>query len=222
MGNGEDNAPALDADHTATSPIDTPPSKPKPGKKGPKPGTFNWSTKSHPAEQWKRAEEMWAAGESVPAIAQATGIAEPSIYARASRYKWVTRKTLNTKSIIPKAVPAVVERHVEMAVANHVGKTLPTILPQVIHEKVQQHLSRTLQTVAKLQDRIDEHLTNVTEVEETKSLSSTLDMLDKIARRTYGLDQPGGAAASLGLLSRTAAPVCPIIEAEVISADTGA
>jgi len=144
--------------------------------------------------QWGRIKKEWEAGASPTTLAYRHGITYDAVYKRIKREGWERR---------------------EPAAVQEVSQPVNQPIAMAVKERLGRHFQQVLNQVETLQRGIDEHSSRRLEVEELKTLSTTLDNLDRIARRTFGLDGPGGG--SPGSLLATVAPavLCPIIEAEV-------
>ena len=156
--------------------------------------------KKHPRQgtiQWGRIRKEWEAGGSTTQIAYRHGITYDAIWKRSKREGWVKPEREQTSQQVSQPASPV-----SVAVKERLGRHFATVLSQV----------------ETLQRGIDEHSCRRLEVEELKTLSTTLDNLDRIARRTFGLDGPGGG--SPGSLLATVAPavLCPVIDAEPVPA----
>jgi hypothetical protein len=89
------------------------------------------------------------------------------------------------------------------------------ILSEEAKRHVKQWFDKVLSTAGRIHEQIDERLDRKLEVEELKSLALTLSSVDSTARRTFGLDQPGGPAAS-PWAAASLARQCPVIDVEPI------
>ena len=163
--------------------------------------------KRHPARgetPWGRIRKEWEAGASPSAIAYRYGITYSTLWKRSKRDDWKREAT----SLQPPA---------ESSQGQQVQQSAEIPIKGVIRERLGRHFQQVLNQVEILQQGIGEHSSRRLEVEEIKSLSQSLDLVDRIARRTFGLDGPSGG--SPGSLLATVAPavLCPVIEAEVAS-----
>ena len=166
---------------------------------------------SQKVADWKTARAEWIAGISVEEIAKRHGVTVPAVYSRCRRERWPKRPKKPTPPILPEKL---FKAEVETAVKTAVAVQSPAI-HAAVKERLGAHLAAVLGTVETLHRSLDYAAGGRLEVEELKSLSSTLDNLDRVARRTFGLDGPSGG--SPGSLLATVAPavLCPVIEAEV-------
>lgn len=169
---------------------------------------------------WGAIKKRWNNGESVGEISQATGVKEATIYSHAMRYRWPKRQMLGGGRKTTIEAPALVEKAVEKAVETGVATQMPA-LNAAIREKLSAWFEKVLKTTDRLQSQIDSYADGRLEVEEIKTLSSSLETVDRIARRTFGLDSPAGSPVSVFSVS---APTisCPVIDVETIPEATPA
>ena len=158
--------------------------------------------KRHPARgetDWKRIRKEWESGASPGQIAYRHGITYSSISKKSKKEGWLRKELI--------AAPS-------QSSTQQVSQQAP--IQHAVKERLGRHFQTILSQVETLQRAIDEHSSRRLEVEEIKSLSQSLDLVDRIARRTFGLDSPGGG--SPGSLLATVAPavLCPVIEAEPV------
>lgn len=167
---------------------------------------------------WGAIKKRWNNGESVGEISQATGVKEATIYSHAMRYRWPKRQMLGGGRKTTIEAPALVEKAVEKAVETGVATQMPA-LNAAIREKLAAWFEKVLKTTDRLQSQIDGYADGRLEVEEIKTLSSSLETVDRIARRTFGLDSPAGSPVSV---FSVAAPTinCPVIDVETIPETT--
>lgn len=170
-------------------PLDADPTATKPKRKSPPPKGCT---------DWKRIRQEWQAGASPTVLAFRHGITYSSVYKRSVKEGW-QRKEPETAS---QAVIQSQASPVQSAVKERLGR----------------HFIGVLDQVETLQQAIREHSSRRLEVEEIKSLSNSLDTVDRIARRTFGLDSPGGG--SPGSLLATVAPavLCPVVDVDPVPA----
>jgi len=196
----------IDADSTAT--------QRQRKKSKPAPTRGDWSNR--PRTNWPEAYSLWVAGEPIARIVEATGISESSLRTKASRANWPQRQLFNAQRVAAKEIPKIIERHMEATVKEEVAKAAVGI-PRVLQEKIAEHFDRVLKTVKALHGQINDNASKRCEVEEIKSLSSSLDTLDRISRRTFGLDSTDGTKAASLVASSVTRVDCPIVEADVVS-----
>jgi transposase len=164
---------------------------------------------------WGAIKKRWNNGESVGEISQATGVKEATIYSHAMRYRWPKRQMLGGGRKATIEAPALVEKAVEKAVETGVATQMPA-LNAAIREKLAVWFEKVLKTTDRLQSQIDGYADGRLEVEEIKTLSSSLETVDRIARRTFGLDSPSGSS-SVSVFSVASPSIgCPIIDVEAI------
>ena len=147
---------------------------------------------------WDKIRQAWQAGESPTNIARIHRISTDAIYKRSQRDGWPPRPT--PQPLEPVAVSP--EKPIASAIKARLGD----------------HFTTVLHTVNILQRGISDHAMRRLEVEEIKTLSNALDTVDKVARRTFGLDSPGGG--SPGSLLATVAPavLCPVVDVDPVPA----
>lgn len=162
---------------------------------------------------WSRIRRQWSQGESPTLIARQHGVAVSSVYKHAHKENWPQRP-----GGVPKKKPEPEASTQQDAVMAEPEKSPKTAISLAVKERLSHHFATVLSTVAILQRGVDEHANRRLEVEELKTLANTLDTVDRIARRTFGLDSPGGG--SPGSLLATVAPavLCPVIDAEPVPA----
>jgi hypothetical protein len=163
---------------------------------------------------WGAIKKRWNNGESVGEISQATGVKEATIYSHAMRYRWPKRQMLGGGRKTTIEAPALVEKAVEKAVETGVATQMPA-LNAAIREKLSAWFEKVLKTTDRLQSQIDSYADGRLEVEEIKTLSSSLETVDRIARRTFGLDSPSGSPVSVFSV-QSPAVLCPVIDVETI------
>jgi hypothetical protein len=169
---------------------------------------------------WGAIKKRWNNGESVGEISQATGVKEATIYSHAMRYRWPKRQMLGGGRKTTIEAPALVEKAVEKAVETGVATQMPA-LNAAIREKLSAWFEKVLKTTDRLQSQIDSYADGRLEVEEIKTLSSSLETVDRIARRTFGLDSPAGSPVSVFSVQSPAIS-CPVIDVETIPEATPA
>lgn len=167
-------------------PLDADPTEAKARKRYPKPGTV----------QWGRIRKEWEAGASPATLAYRHGITYDAVYKRSKREGWEKREPASQQ------------------VSQQVSPPAP--IQNAVKERLGRHFQQVLQQVETLQRGIDEHSSRRLEVEELKTLSTTLDNLDRIARRTFGLDGPGGSAPGSLLATVAPAVLCPVVDVEPV------
>lgn len=181
-----------------------------------------WSRKAR--GDWPVIRAAWEAGERPVDLAKRFPISPETISNKATKDQW-QRAGLNTTRIASKAIaanliPQVVQQEVKAAIHEEVAKVTHGI-PAAVRAKLEEHFAAVIGTATELHKVIDRKVKGSLEVEEIKSLSSSLLNVDAIKRRAFGLDGPEGQRISAGLLMSTATPSRSIVvEAEVIE-ETG-
>lgn len=163
---------------------------------------------------WAPIKRDWNNGIAVAEIREKYGIGLSSIYSQAKRHRWTRRETIIRGKTVPVNPTAVAGKAVEKAIETTVSQQVPAI-QQAVREKLNAWFQKVLVTTDRLHKQVDEMSEGRLEVEEIKSLSSSLETVDRVARRTFGLDSPAGSAVSVFSVS---APVvsCPVIDVEPI------
>lgn len=169
---------------------------------------------------WGPIKRDWNNGVAVAEIREKYGIGLSSIYSQAKRHRWTRRETIIRGKTVPVNPTAVASKAVEKAIETTVSQQVPAI-QQAVREKLNVWFQKVLVTTDRLHKQVDEMSEGRLEVEEIKSLSSSLETVDRIARRTFGLDSPAGSTVSVFSVS---APVvsCPVIDVEPIPEATPA
>lgn len=177
---------------SGNSPLDGSPTEAKPPRKNPPRREMPWG----------RIQREWESGASPSAIAHRHGTTYSNLWKRAKKYGWQRKPDAAIEPAGSQQSPPA-QQSPENSIRG------------AVRERLGRHFTRVLDEVEILQRGIGEHSSRRLEVEEIKSLSQSLDLVDRIARRTFGLDAPGGG--SPGSLLATVAPavLCPVIEAEV-------
>jgi hypothetical protein len=150
---------------------------------------------------WGRIQREWEAGGSPSAIAHRHGTTYSNLWKRAKKYGWQRKPDAAIEPAGSRqSLPA--QQSPENSIRG------------AVRERLGRHFTRVLDEVEILQRGIGEHSSRRLEVEEIKSLAQSLDLVDRIARRTFGLDGPSGG--SPGSLLATVAPavLCPVVEVE--------
>lgn len=181
---------------------------------------------------WKRIKREWCEGYSVREIARAHGISEGAVYAKASRHKWPKRtqmlsegKALAKLPEEPKeAAPRVNQKDAKEAASMAIAMAAESQVP-ALQAKVRERIEAWFNVVSLNANRLQEHITDKAmgnlEVEEIKSLSSSLASLHGTMRQVFGIDTPEGSRVAAYI---TSAPVvsCPVIDVEAIPETTPA
>lgn len=169
---------------------------------------------------WAPIRKAWSRGLPVAQIAKEHGIKEMTIYSQANRHRWPKREAVLKGKIAVVDPKQIAEKAVEKGIEKAVAEQEP-VIKQVVREKLNAWFQRILTTTDKLQTHVDLLADGRLEVEELKSLASTVEVVDRVARRTFGLDSPAGSSVSV---FSVAAPTvqCPIIDVEPIPESTPA
>lgn len=169
---------------------------------------------------WGPIRKDWNGGVSVAEISEKYGLSESTIYSQAQRHRWPKRDLLAKGRQAPINAPAVAAKAVEKAIESTVAQQVPAI-NAVVREKLAAWFEKVLATADRLHSQVDMMSGGRLEVEEIKSLASTLETIDRVSRRTFGLDSPAGSSVSVFSVS---APVvsCPVIDVEPLPESTPA
>ncbi len=163
---------------------------------------------------WAPIRKAWSRGLPVAQIAKEHGVKEMTIYSQANRHRWPKREAVLKGKIATVDPKELAQKAVEKSIEKAVMEQAPAI-NNAIKEKLNAWFQRVLTTSDKLQSHIDAMADGRLEAEEVKTLSSSLETVDRIARRTFGLDAPSGSPVSVFSVS---APTisCPVIDVEAI------
>lgn len=174
---------------------------------------------------WGTVKRLWTSGMSVADIVSATGVKRGSIYSHAERFNWPTREEVRASvaTIAPDKVrlPDVALKHADELIKQTVALHAPAV-NETVRKRLDEWFQKVLSTVSSLQRQIDAHAERRCEVEEIKSLSSSLEVVDRIARRTFGLDSPSGSAPVSVFSVSSPAIACPIIDIDTLPEATPA
>jgi hypothetical protein len=169
---------------------------------------------------WAPIRKAWSRGLPVAQIAKEHGVKEMTIYSQANRHRWPKREAVLKGKIATVDPKELAQKAVEKSIEKAVMEQAPAI-NNAIKEKLNAWFQRVLTTSDKLQSHIDAMADGRLEAEEVKTLSSSLEVVDRIARRTFGLDGPAGSPVSVFSVS---APTitCPVIDVETVPETTSA
>lgn len=178
-----------------------------------------WSRK--PRTDWADIRNAWIAGDSVEDICTQFGTTRNSVYSRSRSDDWPERvgqpvKPLAamTKDRQEKLAHTQVRQAAKSVVLSEI-RNLGQEVPAIIKEQIKEHFAATLHTTRQIHRKVDAKVDEADEVEDLRSLSSTLETIDRVARRTFGLDSPDGR--NLGALVSCATSVsCPALGGSVI------
>lgn len=196
-----------DASTTEQTPIDGERTEPQRAKKG--------------SINWKAVKRRYMEGDGVSQIAKAFGISHSAIYSRIDRYDWPKRKEVLKAPSVPQLQrqrPAGdIANATQQAVCNVVTSELPAIQGKV-REQIGKWFDKATRAANLLVDHVEDKANGPLEVEEIKSLSSSLSSLHGTMRQVFGLDGEGGARASMMISASSVTRVdCPIVEADVVA-----
>lgn len=199
----------------STQPIDAGRTEAKEGKQEEGKANGKGEKKAKGSIDWAPIRKAWSRGLPVAQIAKEHGIKEMTIYSQANRHRWPKREAVLKGKIAVVDPKQIAEKAVEKGIEKAVAEQEPAI-KQVVRERLNAWFQRILTTTDKLQTHVDLLADGRLEVEELKSLASTVEVVDRVARRTFGLDSPAGSSVSV---FSVAAPVvsCPVIDVEPIS-----
>jgi transposase-like protein len=170
-----------------------------------------------PPQVWKAIKRQYLNGENIAEVAKQHGIAESSIYAKATRYSWPKRSvSINNGRILAELPSKALITSSSAAVNQATQAEMPAIQAKVAAH-IGQWLSKVEQNANDLQERVAEKILGKLEVEEIKTLALTLSSLNGTMRSVFGLDQPGGPAAS-PWAAASLARQCPVIDVEPVPA----
>jgi hypothetical protein len=163
---------------------------------------------------WGPIRKAWNGGLSVAEICERYNISDSTIYSQAKRYRWPRREIIPGGRNAPIEAPAIAAKATEKAIEQSVAQQIPAI-NAVVREKLSRWFEKVLATSDKLHAQVDALSDGRLEVEEIKSLASSLETIDRVSRRTFGLDSPSGSPVSV---FSVAAPTisCPVIDVETI------
>ena len=163
---------------------------------------------------WAPIRKAWSRGLPVAQIAKEHGVKEMTIYSQANRHRWPKREAVLKGKIATVDPKELAQKAVERSIEKAVIEQAPAI-NNAIREKLNAWFQRVLTTSDKLQSHIDAMADGRLEAEEVKTLSSSLETVDRIARRTFGLDSPGQSPVSVFSV-QSPAVLCPVIDVETI------
>lgn len=169
---------------------------------------------------WVLVKRRYLDGEPAMQIAAELGIPCQTVYSHIRRSKWPKP----APRAVAKEVAPVLQKTVAQETAEIVKQEVSAQAPAIAAEarrKLNDWFAKVLRVTDTLHRQIEDAAERRCEVEEIKSLSSSLETVDRIARRTFGLDSPAGSTVSV---FSVAAPVvsCPVIDVEPIPEATPA
>lgn len=169
---------------------------------------------------WGPIRKDWNGGVSVAEISEKYGLSQSTIYSQAQRHRWPRREILAKGRVAPIKAEVVASKAVEKAIETTVAQQVPAI-NAVVREKLSAWFEKVLATADRLHSQVDMMSGGRLEVEEIKSLSSSLETIDRVSRRTFGLDSPAGSPVSVFSVASPAIS-CPVIDVETIPETTPA
>lgn len=170
---------------------------------------------------WAPIRKAWSRGIPVAQIAKEHDVKEMTIYSQANRHRWPKREAVLKGKIAVVDPKELAQKAVEKSIEKAVVDQMPAI-NKAVRERLNAWFERVLTTSDKLQTHIDGMADGRLEAEEVKTLSSSLETVDRIARRTFGLDSPTGTSAvSVFSVSSPAIP-CPVIDVDSLPEATPA
>ena len=169
---------------------------------------------------WGPIRKDWNGGVSVAEISEKYGLSQSTIYSQAQRHRWPRREILAKGRVAPIKAEVVASKAVEKAIETTVAQQVPAI-NAVVREKLSAWFEKVLATADRLHSQVDMMSGGRLEVEEIKSLASSLETIDRVSRRTFGLDSPGQSPVSVFSVASPAV-LCPVIDVETIPEATPA
>ncbi len=130
--------------------------------------------KTIPPETWQQIRTAYASGIGLREIARNMGIAAGTVLARAKREGW-TRQIRAARAIVP-------------AQSNPPGTSTADAAALIMRQRGERHVGR----VAGLTERILATLEGLGPEDQLQYVDE-FEKTDRIGRRTYGLDEPGGS-----------------------------
>lgn len=167
---------------------------------------------------WALVKRRWMSGEPAMQIASDMQIPYQTVYSHIRRSKWPKPKPKEVQQAMVPVVQKTVAQETKEAVQREVMAQAPAIAAET-RKRLNEWFEAVLRNAGMLQRQIEDASARRCEVEEVKSLASSLEVVDRVARRTFGLDSPAGSAVSV---FSVAAPVvsCPVIDVEPIPEST--
>ena len=181
---------------------------------------------------WRLIKRLYQEGQSIRLIAEAYGVTESAIYSKATRQDWPRRSVTiaagkERARVIETPKPEAVkvpEKAVAEAVKEAVQAQVQAQVP-ALQAKVRERIETWFNVVTSNANRLQEHITDKTcgplEVEEIKSLSSSLSSLHGTMRQVFGLDGADGCKVA-AMITASPAIACPIIDIDSLPEATPA
>jgi len=169
---------------------------------------------------WMLVKRRWMSGEPAMQIAADMQIPYQTVYSHIRRSKWPKPEPKRVQQAVAPIVQKTVAQETREAVQREVAQQAPAIAAET-RRRLNEWFESVLRNAGMLQRQIEDASSRRCEVEELKTLSSSLETVDRIARRTFGLDSPAGSPVSVFSVS---APTisCPVIDVETIPEATPA
>lgn len=161
---------------------------------------------------------------SVKELAVKYGVNPHTIYKRSVREQWPIPK---------RVVKDRINRIAKLSVSQKVRETMQKVTP-ALEQAVKEWQERTIGLAGVAREKVAEKLSGELEAEELKTVASTLDVVDRVGRRSLGLDKetsgssPVGAVLHMRLellgLAGSPLPTGPTVEIQALteSAQEGA
>lgn len=163
---------------------------------------------------WGAIKRDWNVGLTAKEIAEKYGVGLSSVYSRAQKDKWPDRETMIQSRPDPETPKAVIQRAIEKAAEKTISQQMPAV-NELMRQRLNEWFERILATSDKLQRQIESKAEGHLEVEEIKSLSSSAETIDRVARRTFGLDSPGASTVSVFSVASPSIN-CPVIDVDAL------
>ena len=169
---------------------------------------------------WVMVKRRYLDGEPAMQIAEELGIPCQTVYSHIRRSKWPKPAPRAIAKTVAPVLAKTVARQTQDIVKQEVTSQAPAIAAEA-RKKLNDWFGKVLRVTDTLHRQIEDASERRCEVEEIKSLASSLETVDRIARRTFGLDAPSGSPVSV---FSVAAPTitCPVIDVETIPETTPA
>jgi len=168
-----------------------------------------------PTSAWKVIRKRYLAGEEIADVAKEYGISESAIYAKVSRHNWPRRSMAIARGMKVAALPEPISAKQTEAIVNEAARAEVPAIQARIAKQVGNWLSKVEQNANDLQEKVSDRIHGRLEVEEIKTLALTLSSLHNTMRSVFGLDAPGGPAAS-PWAAASLARQCPVIDVEPV------
>jgi predicted transcriptional regulator len=163
---------------------------------------------------WVMVKRRYLDGEPAMQIAEELGIPCQTVYSHIRRSRWPKPEPRAVAKQVAPVLAKTVAQQTHEIVKQEVTSQAPAIAAEA-RKKLNDWFGKVLRVTDTLHRQIEDASERRCEVEEIKSLASSLETVDRIARRTFGLDSPAGSPVSVFSVS---APTisCPVIDVEAI------